>query len=166
MKISEARLQSFCSSFCVPFVIIFDYYGLPPVIPFYLIYGFGIRVLCGPRFDVQSWFVHLILHPLLVERWGLLTGSWQPGPPKRMAQSIGLTFCITATLARYVFWPDQPLISYWIWATLLIVATLLWSFDICLGCSLFYLLMRTGIIPETVCVKCRIKYVHAEDWEY
>jgi hypothetical protein len=49
-------------------------------------------------------------------------------------------------------------VSYWILAALWIASSLLASYDVCLGCFAFYLLMRAGCIPADVCEACKIQF--------
>jgi hypothetical protein len=37
---------------------------------------------------------------------------------------------------------------------LVVAATLESAFALCIGCQVFAVLMRAGIVPETVCVEC------------
>jgi hypothetical protein len=39
-------------------------------------------------------------------------------------------------------------------AGLVVAATLESVFAFCLGCTMFALLMRVGVVPESVCVEC------------
>ena len=39
-------------------------------------------------------------------------------------------------------------------AMVLVAATLESVFAYCIGCKIFALLMRTGVVPETVCEEC------------
>ena len=73
------------------------------------------------------------------------------GPPKRFAQGMGVAFSLTALILTAL--------GYWTGAEVMLgllgVAAFLESaFAICLGCMTFGLLMRAGVVPETVCERC------------
>ncbi len=75
-----------------------------------------------------------------------------PGPPKRFAQAIGAIFTVSATVAYYGF--DQPTVAYGLIAVLVLFAALESLLGFCMGCKVFALLMRLGVIPESVCEEC------------
>jgi hypothetical protein len=81
---------------------------------------------------------------------------WGPkpvaGPPKRFAQTIGLTFSLVAALLFYAFGLDAA--GYAVLGALTLAAVLESVFGICLGCNAFALLMRAGVIPPEVCESC------------
>jgi Domain of unknown function (DUF4395) len=112
-----------------------------------LAYGFWARVLCGPRFSPLGQLATRVVAPRL---------PWEPklvpGPPKRFAQAIGVLFSTTALVLWFGFGLQT--------ATLLVVALLATAafleaaLGLCLGCKAFAVLMRFGVIPESVCVEC------------
>jgi hypothetical protein len=75
-----------------------------------------------------------------------------PGPPKRFAQAVGVAFSVTATVLTFGFgqWGAAQVVL-----GLLLVAASLEAFaGFCLGCKMFALLIRTGVLPESVCEDC------------
>ena len=74
-----------------------------------------------------------------------------PGPPKRFAQTVGLTFGIVATVLSLLGFGLAAQITI---GLLVVAAFLEFAFGICLGCITFGYLQRVGIIPETVCEAC------------
>ena len=56
-----------------------------------LTYGFAARVVAGPAFSPLALFVTRVVTPKLN-----FNHKFVPGPPKRFAQTIGLTFAATA----------------------------------------------------------------------
>ncbi len=98
--------------------------------------GFLARTLCGPRLDPQAYFVLFVMRPIFVDRLNLLSNTFHPGPPKRLAQFMGLMFMydpaslctparrvtfvflcsLSATLFRFAIFPDSPTTAYWILA--------------------------------------------------
>ena len=111
-----------------------------------LFYGFVARVLTGPKLSPLGQLVTKQITPRLPFDEKLV-----PGPPKRFAQAIGVTFSGTAfVLALTGHWFAAQIVL-----GLLIVAASLEGFaGYCLGCKIFGLLMRAGIIPESVCEEC------------
>lgn len=111
-----------------------------------LFYGFVARVLTGPKLSPLGQLVTKQVTPRLPFKEKLI-----PGPPKRFSQGIGVAFSGTALVLA--------LTGHWFAAQvvlgLLIVAASLEAFaGYCLGCKAFALLMRAGVIPESVCEEC------------
>ena len=108
-------------------------------------YGFVARVLTGPTLSLLGQFVTRVVTPRL--------GIERPvaGPPKRFAQGMGAAFSLTAlVLTGLGFWTAAE-----VFLGLLTAAALLESaFGLCLGCRVFALLMRAGVVPEDVCERC------------
>ena len=115
------------------------------VIPLAL--GFALRVAAGPRLSPLALLVTRVIVPRLPARPKLVAG-----PPKRFAQTIGLVLSSAALVAIYGFGAvgvGQVLV-----AMILVAAFLESAFAFCLGCVMFGLLMRIGIIPASVCADC------------
>jgi hypothetical protein len=118
--------------------------------PYVLAYGFLARVLSGPKLSPLGQLVTRGLTPRLPVPPKLV-----PGAPKRFAQGMGLFFAVTASVFSAVgLWPGAvvPL------AMIIVAATLESVFAYCLGCKVFALLMRAGVIPEEVCERCNNIY--------
>src|ERR687892_95982 len=75
-----------------------------------------------------------------------------PGPPKRFAQGIGAVLSVTAAVLALGF--GLPGAGYVVLGALLVAAALEAGLGLCLGCHLFALLMRAGVIPREVCERC------------
>ena len=112
-----------------------------------LAYGFVARVLTGPSLSPLGQLVTRLVTPRLAVPARLV-----PGPPKRFAQGIGAAFTLTAAILTYgagSFGAAQVVLA------LLVVAASLEAFaGICLGCKAFALLMRAGVVPDSVCEEC------------
>lgn len=110
-----------------------------------LAYGFWARVLTGPTLSPLGWTAQRVIAPRL--------GATKPvpGPPKRFAQALGAFMSTTALVLAFAVShtaADVVLILF-------IPAVVLESiFGYCLGCKVFALLMRAGLVPETVCAEC------------
>lgn len=112
-----------------------------------LAYGFVARVLTGPTLSPWGQIVTRVIVPRLP-----FPPRYIPGPPKRFSQGIGATLSVAA-LAVYVAvgsW-TAPIVLV---AMITVAATLESVFGYCLGCKMFALLMRAGVIPESVCERC------------
>ena len=108
-------------------------------------YGFWARVLTGPTLSPLGWIAQNVIAPRLGERKPV------PGPPKRFAQGIG-AFCSTLALvlAFAVLHTAADVVLF----VFLPAAGLESIVGYCVGCKLFALLMRLGVIPERVCLEC------------
>ena len=111
-----------------------------------LTYGFAARVVAGPAFSPLALLVTRIITPKLN-----FNHKFVPGPPKRFAQTIGLTF---ATIALTLSLLDYSLAAKLVIAALIFAATLEAVFAVCLGCIIFSFLMKLGVIPQSVCESC------------
>jgi hypothetical protein len=112
-----------------------------------LAYGFVARVATGPTLSPLAQFTNRIVIPVLK-----LKPHPVDGPPKRFAQAIGAVFTVSAALLALVF--DQQTAAYVLIAILLIGAGLEAFANYCVGCRIFGVLIRAGIIPESVCAEC------------
>jgi hypothetical protein len=112
-----------------------------------LVYGFWARVLSGPRFSPLGQLATRVVAPRLP--WG---PKLVPGPPKRFAQAVGVVFSTTALVLWFGF--GQHTATWLVVAMLTAAAFLEAAFGLCLGCKAFALLMKAGIIPESVCLEC------------
>ena len=111
-----------------------------------LTYGFVARVLTGPTLSPLGQFAVRVVAPRLPEHEQLV-----PGPPKRFAQGIGVAFTLTASA---LWLAGAPGAARTVVALLAVAATLEAAFGFCLGCKVFGLLMRAGVVPESVCEEC------------
>jgi hypothetical protein len=113
-----------------------------------LAYGFAARVATGPKLSPLGRLATEVIEPRLPGK-----RKFSPGPPKRFAQAIGLAFSLTALLLHYRFGRRRAARAV---LTGLVGAASLEAFlGLCLGCKLFALGMRAGVVPERVCEECR-----------
>ncbi|MGO9877403.1 MAG: DUF4395 domain-containing protein [Acidimicrobiia bacterium] len=124
-----------------------------PVLLALLAYGFVARVLTGPTMSPLGQFVTRILTPKL---------GFEPknvaGPPKRFAQGIGATLSVAAVVLYFGF--GYTTAAFACVGLITVAATLESVFALCLGCKIFAVLMRTGVIPEDVCERCNNIWSH------
>jgi len=112
-----------------------------------LAYGFVARVLTGPTLSPLGQLVTRVVVPRLP-----LPAKPVPGPPKRFAQGIGAAFTVTAVVLASGF--GAVTAAYVLIGVLLVAASLEAFVGFCLGCAVFAILMRVGVIPESVCERC------------
>jgi Domain of unknown function (DUF4395) len=107
-----------------------------------LAYGFVARVLAGPR-----------LSPLA--RAAVAIGRRRPrytaGPPKRFAQACGAAFSLSALGFAFT---GHETVAWGLVGVLVAFASLEAFAGICVGCKIFGLGMRAGIVPEATCERC------------
>lgn len=109
-------------------------------------YGFAARVAAGPKISPLGTFAVRVAAPRLKKWQGTV-----PGPPKRFAQAMGLTFSLVALITWLsAGWLD----ARWILLPLIAAAALEGFVGYCLGCTIFGWLIRAGAIPESVCAEC------------
>jgi hypothetical protein len=111
-----------------------------------LAYGFLARVLTGPTLSPLGRFATRVVAPRLGAERPV------PGPPKRFAQAIGATLTCVAAVACLGF--GQNAVADVLLVALILAAALESILGYCLGCRLFALLMRAGVVPERVCLEC------------
>ena len=110
-----------------------------------LAYGFWARVLTGPTLSPLGRFAMKVAAPRLGEP------KHVAGPPKRFAQGMGAAMTTVALVA----WIGGAGTVVTVLLVMLLVASGLESiFAFCLGCKVFGLLMRVGVIPEEICAEC------------
>ena len=108
--------------------------------------GFWLRVAAGPRFSPLGLIATRLVAPRLGEP------TLVPGPPKRFAQMAAETTTSAGALLVFAFWVGEA--APVVFGIMVVFATLESVFALCVGCQIFALLMRFGIIPEEVCEAC------------
>ncbi len=110
-----------------------------------LAYGFWARVLTGPTLSPLGTVAQRVIAPRLGPPKPV------PGPPKRFAQGMGTAFSTAALILALV---GAHTAANIILGLLAVAAGLESMFAVCLGCHTFTLLMRVGLVPESVCMEC------------
>ena len=117
-----------------------------PLLLLPLAYGFWARVLTGPTLSPLGQLVTRVVTPRL--------GIDRPtaGPPKRFAQGMGAAMSTAAVASAFVAGSTG---AAWVFVAMILVAASLESvLGFCLGCKVFALLMKVGVIPASVCEEC------------
>lgn len=108
--------------------------------------GFIARVATGPTLSPLGQLATRVIAPRLGPP------RLVPGPPKRFAQGIGAVVTAAAAAAWLIGgWGAWPIALL---ALIVVAATLESAFGFCIGCRVFAVLMRLGLIPDDVCAEC------------
>jgi hypothetical protein len=140
---TSARLVAGCVAVLAVLTVAFQQGWLIPV----LAYGFVARTLAGPTLSPLGLIATRVVTPRLQVRH-----RYAPGPAKRFAQAIGALFTLTATLLYYGF--GQHTAAFALVGVIAVFASLESGLGLCVGCRVFYLGMRLGIVPPSVCEDC------------
>ena len=108
-------------------------------------YGFWARVLTGPTLSPLGWLASQVVAPRLGPAKPV------PGPPKRFAQGMGAVMTTAAAILALA--AGQHTAADVILVGMIAAAGLESIFAYCLGCQVFGILMRLGIVPEEVCAE-------------
>ena len=117
-----------------------------PLLLALLCYGFWARALTGPTLSPLGQLVTRVVTPALGRE------RLVPGPPKRFAQAMGLTMSTAAVVLYFAAGAETA--AWVVTGVLAAAATLESVFALCLGCQLFAVLMRIGLIPQETCDAC------------
>jgi hypothetical protein len=108
--------------------------------------GFVARTLTGPTLSPLGQIATRVVAP----RLGAPT--YVPGPPKRFAQAIGAVFTIAIALTALV--AHEHTAADLLLGAMIAASALESVLAFCVGCRVFALLMRAGVIPAGVCAEC------------
>ncbi len=111
-----------------------------------LAYGFWARVLTGPTLSPLARLASGVIAPRLG------APRYVAGPPKRFAQGMGAAFTTSAAILGLGL--GLTTAADVLTGLLVVAATLESVFALCLGCQVFALLMRAGLVPEETCERC------------
>jgi hypothetical protein len=112
-----------------------------------LAYGFVARALTGPKLSPLAFVATQVVTPRLA-----VAHRYAPGPAKRFAQTLGAVFTLTATLLWFGF--DQYLAASVLLAVIAVFASLEAGLGLCVGCKVFFVGMRLGLVPPQICEEC------------
>ena len=107
---------------------------------------FTLRAAFGPTLSPFARFVLAVVRPRV-------SAAPRPtaGPPKRFAATIGAVLTVAATI---LWLAGATPVAYGIGVVMVVFPLLESALGLCVGCVLFGLLMRAGIVPEEICVEC------------
>jgi hypothetical protein len=140
---TSARLVAGSVAVLAVLTVAFQQGWLIPV----LAYGFLARALTGPKLSPLGLLATRVVTPRLH-----VQHRYAPGPAKRFAQTIGAAFTLTATLLYYA--AGLHTAAFALVGVIALFASLEAAFGLCVGCKAFYLGMRLGLVPPSVCENC------------
>jgi hypothetical protein len=140
---TSARLVAGTVAVLAVLAIAFQQGWLLPV----LAYGFVARALTGPKLSPLALVATRVVTPRLH-----VAHRYSPGPAKRFAQSIGAVFTVTASLLWYV--AGRHTAALVLVGVIAVFATLESALGLCVGCKAFFLGMRLGLVPPSICEDC------------
>ncbi len=111
-----------------------------------LAYGFVARMLAGPRFSPLALLATGVIVPRLPAEPKMVAGG-----PKRFAQGIGAALSLTALVAWLTGAPGAATVLV---AMIAVAASLEAALAFCLGCKVYGLLVRAGVVAEPTCLDC------------
>lgn len=107
--------------------------------------GFVLRVAAGPSLSPLALLATRVVAPRLGPPKEV------PGPPKRFAQAMGAAMTGAGAVLAFA---GAPAAATVVTAGLVAAAGLEAFLALCVGCRVFALLMRAGVIPDEVCAQC------------
>ena len=109
-------------------------------------FGYWARMLAGPKWSPLGRLATDVIAPRL--------GAAKPvsGPPKRFAQAMGAAMTGAAALLALAFGAEGA--AAVVLGMVVVAAGLEALFAYCVGCKVFGVLMRAGVVPEEVCAEC------------
>ena len=140
---TSARLVAGAVAVLAVVTVAFQQGWLIPV----LAYGFVARALTGPTLSPLGQLATRVVTPRLGFKH-----HYAPGPAKRFAQTIGAVFTVAATLVYYA--ANQHVAAYVLVGIIAVFASLESGLGLCVGCKVFYIGMRLGLVPASVCEQC------------
>jgi len=118
-----------------------------PWIYLVLALDFTLRTAFGPRASPLAQLVIRFIRPRV-------SAPPRPtaGPPKRFAAGIGAVLTSSAA-ALWLLGVASPVVVA-IGLIMIVFPALESIFGICVGCKLFGILMKLGVVPEEICLEC------------
>jgi hypothetical protein len=111
-----------------------------------LAYGFCARALAGPKLSPLALLATRVVTPRLP-----VDHRYSPGPAKRFAQAIGAAFTLSAAASYFAGFHVE---AYALVGVIAVFASLEAGLGLCVGCKAFFLGMRLGLVPASVCEEC------------
>ena len=118
-----------------------------PWIYLVLALDFTLRTAFGPRASPLAQLVIRFIRPRVST-----PSRPTAGPPKRFAAGIGAVLTSSAA-ALWLLGVASPVVVA-IGVIMIVFPALESIFGICVGCKLFGILMKLGVVPEEICLEC------------
>ena len=114
---------------------------------------FTLRAALGPKASPIAQLVNRWIRPAVPA-----AKRPTPGPPKRFAATIGAVMTVAATglwLLNVATGSSAALTAVVVIGAIMVLFPLLEAaFGLCVGCRIFAVLMRLGLVPEEICLDC------------
>ncbi len=111
-----------------------------------LAYGFVARALTGPTLSPLGRVASSVIAPRLGPP------EYVAGAPKRFAQAMGAAMTTSGAVLALGF--SQHAAADVLLVAIIVAAGLESAFAFCVGCKIFGLLMRAGLVPDGICAEC------------
>ena len=108
---------------------------------------FTLRTAFGPKASPIAQGVQRFVRPRVVA-----PARPTPGPPKRFASGIGATLTAAATVLWVVGVASPVVVA--IGVVMIVFPALESLLGLCVGCRVFAVLMKLGLVPEEICLEC------------
>ena len=108
---------------------------------------FILRTTFGPKASPLAQFVIRLIRPRVH-----VVSRPTAGPPKRFAAGIGAVLTTSAAILWLLGVASPALVT--IGVIMVVFPALESIFGICVGCKLFGILMKLGVVPEEICLEC------------
>jgi len=108
---------------------------------------FVLRTALGPKASPLAQVAQRVVRPRV-------PAARRPtaGPPKRFAAAIGAVLTTTAALLWLTGTADAVVVA--IGVIMVVFPALEAVLGFCVGCKLFAVLMKLGVVPEEICLEC------------
>jgi hypothetical protein len=110
---------------------------------------FTLRAALGPRVSPLAQLVQRAVRPRV-----RAPKRQTAGPPKRFAAAIGAVLTAAATVLWLLPGTAADTAVVVLGAVMVVFPALEAVLGLCVGCRVFGLLMRLGVVPEEVCLEC------------
>jgi Domain of unknown function (DUF4395) len=134
--------------------------------------AFVVLVLAGIALDLQQWWIYAVLAVDFTLRTTLgpkasplavvvqkfvrprVSAPKRPtaGPPKRFAAGIGAA--LTSVAAILWLLDTAPTVLITIGVIMVVFPALESILGLCVGCKIFGVLMKLGVVPKEICLEC------------
>lgn len=108
---------------------------------------FILRTALGPKASPVARGVQRFVRPRVRAR-----KRPTAGPPKRFAAAIGATLTTAAAILWALGVADPAVVT--IGVVMIVFPTLESILGVCVGCTVFGVLMKLGVVPEEICLEC------------
>jgi hypothetical protein len=137
---AESRLHSYLATILMIIFLLVGWFTPYWQCYYYVLYGYTMRVITGPRFCPNAWLVLFVLYPI-ANNYKIFTNEMVPSSPKRLAQSIGILF----SLLYVVLMNYSPLAARIISIIHISVSLLAATTGFCVSCYIHHYLMSLKI---------------------